>query len=276
MDRPDCTCRQDLFLRGGRAEGPDHGQEGNLHHRNGWDLRRPDADGLVQFRGAVSAVRIWFSWRDRRDLPHRRWDQRAEPREGPEHISRTSPSSRADARADLLREDTLREDTHENYFNCCSLFTGPDVYGLWVERISQLYPPAATHKSAGVTVFWRHRRIPLCRVLLRGAGVWWAVAALRPIRATCADIAGCGALQHPGVSPDDVTGHHRACAGRLRVVDSCFPAVPPKFQGHLQREGCDASINCVPVLRARCLRAECMVGDTALEWRKRPFSKRFE
>src|SRR5882724_5672212 len=83
-----------------------------------------------------------------------------------------------------------KEDTHENYFNCCSLFTGPDVYGLWVERISQLYPPAATHKSAGVTVFWRHRRIPLCRVLLRGAGVWWAVAALRPIRATSADSAG--------------------------------------------------------------------------------------
>ena len=64
---------------------------------------------------------------------------------------------------------------------------------------------------------------------------------------TCADTAGCGALQHPGVSPDDVTGHHRACAGRLRVVDSCFPAVPRKFQGHLQREGCDADINCVAV-----------------------------
>ena len=67
------------------------------------------------------------------------------------------------------------------------------------------------------------------------------------IRATCADTAGCGALQHPGVSPDDVTGHHRACAGRLRVVDSGFPAVPRKFQGHLQREGCDAGINCVAV-----------------------------
>src|SRR5271170_3810515 len=123
----------------------------------------------------------------------------------------------------------------------------PDVYGLWAERISQLYPPAAALESAGVTVFWRHRRIPLCRVLLRGAGVWWAVAALRPIRAPCADTAGCGALQHPGVSPDDVTGHHRACAGRLRVVDSCFPAVPRKFQGHLQREGCNAGINCVAV-----------------------------
>ena len=160
---------------------------------------------------------------------------------------------------------------------CCSLFTGPDVYGLWVEWISQLYPPAAAHESASVTVFWRHRRIALCGVLLRGAGVWWAVAALRPIRATCADTAGCGTLQHPGVSPDDVTGHHRACAGRLRVVDSCFPAVPRKFQGHLQRETCDASINCVRKIRGtRCLRAKCMIHDTALEWRNRRFSKRFE
>jgi FMN-dependent NADH-azoreductase len=38
-----------------------------------------------------------------------------------------------------------REDTHENYFNCRSLSTGPYVYGLWVEWISQLYPSAATH-----------------------------------------------------------------------------------------------------------------------------------
>src|SRR5260370_35897980 len=120
MDRADWACRQDLFPRGRKAEGPDYRQEGDLHHRYGRDLRRPDADGLVQFRGAVSAVRIWFSWRDRRDLPHRSWDQRAEPGEGPEHISRTPPSSRPDARADLLREHT-----HENYFTCCSLFPGP-------------------------------------------------------------------------------------------------------------------------------------------------------
>src|ERR1700676_2505062 len=108
MDRPDCACRQDLFLRRRRAEGPDHRQEGTPHHRNGWDLRRPDADGLVQFRGAVSAVRIWFSWRDGRDLPHRRGDQRAEPGEGPEHISRTTPSVRADARADLLERTLMK------------------------------------------------------------------------------------------------------------------------------------------------------------------------
>src|SRR5580698_5459361 len=240
MDRPDCACRQNLFLRGRKAEGLDYRQEGDLHHCHGRDLRRPDADGLVQFRGTVSAVRIWFSRSDGLDLPHRRWDQRAEPGEGPEHISRTTPSSRADARADLLREDT-----HENYVNCRSLFTGPDLYRLWVERISKLYPPAAAHESAGVTVFWRHRRIALCRVLLRGAGVWWAIVALRPFRATCADTAGCGAVQHPGISPDDVTGHDRAGSGRFRVVDSGFPAVPRKFQGHLQRENCDAVINCV-------------------------------
>src|ERR1700746_1541127 len=203
MDRPDCACRQDLFLRERKAEGPDYRQEGDLHHRNGRDLRRPDADGIVQFRGAVSAVRIWFSWRDGHDVPDRSWDERAEQGEGPEHISRTTPSSRANARADFLRKDT-----YENYFSCCSLFTGPDVYGLWVERISQLYPPAAAHESAGATVFWRHRRIALCGVLLRGAGVGWAVAALRPIRATCAGTAGCGALQHPGGSHADVTGHH--------------------------------------------------------------------
>src|SRR4029077_20378880 len=175
-------------------------------------------------------------------LSHRWRDQRAEPGEGPKHISRTTPSSRADARADLLRKDT-----HENYFHCCSLLPGPEVYGLWVERISQLYPPAAADESAGVAVFRRHNRIALCRFLLRRAGAWWAVAALRPIRAACADTAGCGALQHPGVSPDDVPGHHRAGAGRLRVVDSCFPAVPRKLQGHLHRKGCDAGINCVAV-----------------------------
>src|ERR1700741_3111310 len=173
MDRPDRACRQDLFLRGRKAEGPDYRQEGDLHHRNGRDVRRPDADGLVQFRGAVSAVRIRFSWRDGRDLPYRRRDQRAEPGEGPEHISRTTPSSRANARADLLREDT-----YENYFSCCSLFAGPDVYGLWVERISQLHPPAASDEPAGVTVSWRHHRIALCRVLLRGASSWWAATAL--------------------------------------------------------------------------------------------------
>src|SRR6267378_1473018 len=108
MDRPDCARRQDLCLQRERAEGPDRRQEGDVHHRNRRDLRRPDADGLVQFRGAISAVRIWFSWRDGRDLPHRRGDQRAEPGEGPEHISCTTPSGRADARAELLERTLMR------------------------------------------------------------------------------------------------------------------------------------------------------------------------
>jgi hypothetical protein len=37
----------------------------------------------------------------------------------------------------------LREGTHEDYFNCCPLSAGADLYGLWAERISQLHPPAA-------------------------------------------------------------------------------------------------------------------------------------
>src|SRR6202051_5218015 len=110
MDRPDCACLQDLFLQRRKAEGPDYRQEGDLHHRNGRDLRRPDADGLVQFRGAVSAVRIWFSWRDGRALPHRRGDQGAEPGAGPERVSCAASSGRADARADLL-ERTLMKTT---------------------------------------------------------------------------------------------------------------------------------------------------------------------
>src|SRR5438477_4584640 len=108
MDRPDCSGRQDLFLRGREAEGPDYRQEGDFHHRNGRDLRRPDADGLVQFRGALSAVRIWFSWPDGGDLPHRRRDRRAEPGEGPERVSCTAPSDRADARADLLERKLMK------------------------------------------------------------------------------------------------------------------------------------------------------------------------
>ena len=54
-----------------------------------------------------------------------------------------------------------------------------------------------------------------------------------------------GALSLAASAQD--TGHHRACVGSLRVVDSGFPAVPRKFQGHLQREGCNAGINCVAV-----------------------------
>jgi len=59
-------------------------------------------------------------------------------------------------------------------------------------------------------------------------------------------------LQHPCVSPDDGTGQHRARAGRLRAVDSGLPSVPRKLQQHLQREACDAAMNCVAVIAAIC------------------------
>ena len=58
---------------------------------------------------------------------------------------------------------------------------------------------------------------------------------------------GGGALQHPCVSPDACTGQHRSGAGGLRAVGAGLPSVPRKLQGHLQREACDAGINCLAV-----------------------------
>src|SRR5882724_10686565 len=87
-----------------------------------------------------------------------------------------------------------REDTHENYFNCCSLSTGPYVYGLWVERISQLHSPAAPGESAGNSVLCCCQRIALCRILLRDAIARRAAVAFGLLRATCADGVGSGAL----------------------------------------------------------------------------------
>src|ERR1700675_4649970 len=126
-----------------------------------------------------------------------------------------------------------KEITHENYFHCCSLCTGPYVYGLWVERVPSLYSSAATGESAGNPVSCRCQRIALCCILFRLAGSWRTAAALRLLRATCADGVGGGALQHPCISPDDGTGQHRARSGRLRVVDSGLSSVPRKFQRHL-------------------------------------------
>src|ERR1700693_2741190 len=140
-----------------------------------------------------------------------------------------------------------REAAHENSFDYCSLSAGADVYGLWAERVSSFYPPAATAESRGNPVPGCGQRIALRRVLLPVAAPWLAAAALRLFRATCADTACWGALQHPCVSPDHGTGQHHARAGRLRVVDSGLPPVPRKFQGHLRREACDAGINCVAV-----------------------------
>src|ERR1700680_4236692 len=140
-----------------------------------------------------------------------------------------------------------REAPHEDCFNCCALPAGADVYGLWPERVPPLYPAAATGESTDNSLPCCRKRIALCCVLLRAASAWRTAAILRLFRATCADTACCGALQHPCVSPDDGTGQHRARAGRLRVVDSGFPAVPRKFQGHLQREA-SAGMNCVAVI----------------------------
>src|SRR5277367_812599 len=80
-----------------------------------------------------------------------------------------------------------REDTHENYFNHRSLSTGPYVYGLWSERISQLHPPAAPDESAGNPVFCCRQRIALCLVFFRRAGPWWTAVALGLLRASCPD-----------------------------------------------------------------------------------------
>src|SRR6266702_4919841 len=140
MDRPDCACWQDLFLRGRKAEGPDYRQEGNLHHRDGRDLRRPDADGLVQFRGAVSAVGIWFSWRDGCDLPDRGRNRGAEPGAGPGRVSRATSSSRADARADLTRRTRMKITTIVARYLLGLIFT---VFGLngFLHFIPQPPPP---------------------------------------------------------------------------------------------------------------------------------------
>src|ERR1700675_2386636 len=142
------------------------------------------------------------------------------------------------------------EDTHENYFNCCSLPARADLYGLWAEWISHLHPPAAPGESAGNPVLCCRQRIALCRVLFRRAGPWWTAAALRPFRAPCADTACCGALQHPCVSPDACAGEHSSGAGGLCTVGAGLPSVPRKLQQHLQREACDAAMNCVAVIAA--------------------------
>src|SRR5580658_4236975 len=143
-----------------------------------------------------------------------------------------------------------REDTHENCFDRCSLSTGPYVYGLWVKWISQLHPPAAPGESAGNPVLCCRQRIALCCILFRRAGRWWTAAAFGLLRATCADSVGGGALQHPCVSPDACAGDHSSGSGGVCTVGAGLPSVPRKFQGHLQREACDAAMNCVVAVAA--------------------------
>src|SRR6266852_6748826 len=106
---------------------------------------------------------------------------------------------------------TSKENSHENYFNCCSLSTRPSVHSLWAEWISQLHPPADPGESAGNPVLCSRQRIALCRILFRGSSTCWAAVAFRLLRPTCADSVGGGALQHPCVSPDVFAGDH--CSG---------------------------------------------------------------
>src|SRR5260370_176832 len=84
--------------------------------------------------------------------------------------------------------------THENGFYQCALFAWTDVYSLWPERISQLYPPAAAFEPACATVLCCHQRVAFCRVLLRGAVDWRAAFAFGLLCTASAYAAGGRAL----------------------------------------------------------------------------------
>src|SRR5882762_2628942 len=240
MDRPDCACRQDLFLRRRKAEGPDYRQEGDLHHRNGRDLRRPDADGLVQFCGAVSAVCIWFSWRDGHDHPHRRGDERAEPGEGPEHISCTTPSGRADARADLLERTLMRITSIVARYLLGLVFT---VFGLngFLNFIHQ--PPPANPLAIQflVSVSESHFAAFFFAIQLLGGLLllsgYLVPLALTVLAAELYNILAFHVTLAPASIPPALVASVLWGAG--------LPSVPRKLQGNLQREACDAAMNCV-------------------------------
>src|SRR5579864_2561551 len=157
-----------------------------------------------------------------------------------------------------------KENSYENYFNRCSLSAGADLYGLWVEWISQLYPPATPGESIGNAVLCCRQRIALCRVLFRRAGSWRTAAALRPFRASGTDTSGCGALQHPRVPSDDGTGDHCSWSGGLCTVDTGLPSVSRKLHGHLHREACDTGMNCVAAI-AGCATLGFLVRTTTTE-----------
>src|SRR5580704_2845635 len=138
-----------------------------------------------------------------------------------------------------------REGKHEDCFDFCALPAGADLYGLWAEWISQLHPPAAPGESARDSVSCLRQRVAFCRILLRDSIARWAAVAFGLLRAPCADSVGGGVVQHPCVSPDAGAGDHCSGSGGLRTVDTGLPSVPRKLQGHLQREACDAAMNCV-------------------------------
>ena len=138
----------------------------------------------------------------------------------------------------LLR-GTEKDRTHYGFNASCHLHGGDTVGGL--------KPAARSSKNGGNPVPCCRKRIALCRVLLRASGARRPAAALWLFRATCADSVGGGALQHPCVALDDGAGEHCSGSGGFCTLDTRLPSVPRKFQGHLQREACDAAVNCVAV-----------------------------
>src|ERR1700730_17145539 len=138
-----------------------------------------------------------------------------------------------------------REGKHEDCFDFCALPAGADLYGSWAEWISQLHPPAAPGESARNSVSCLRQRVAFCRILLRVSIARWAAVAFGLLRASCADSVGGGALQHSCVSPDACAGEHCSGSGGLCTVGTGLPSVPRKLQGNLQREACDAAMNCV-------------------------------
>src|ERR1700728_2413994 len=145
----------------------------------------------------------------------------------------------------------LKEITHENYVNCCTLPAGTDLFGLFAERVSQLHPPAAPDESARDSVSCLRQRVAFRGVLLRDSIARWAAVAFRLLRATCADAVGGRALQHPCVSSDACAGEHPSGSGCLCTLGTGLCSVPRKLQGHLQLEGCDVSISMWARLPAR-------------------------
>src|ERR1700733_2783167 len=138
------------------------------------------------------------------------------------------------------RREASRELAYEDCFDCCALSVGADIYRHWAERVSSFYPPAAPGESTDNPVPGCRQRLAFCRILLRGAGPWWAAAALRLFRATCADPTRGGALQPPRVPHNPRAEHRRSRNCGLRAVGPGVPSVPRKLQGDLQREACDA------------------------------------
>src|ERR1700733_709384 len=119
-----------------------------------------------------------------------------------------------------------KEITHENYFNCCALSAGADLYGLCAEWISHLHPPAAPGESARDSVSCLRQRVAFRGVLLRDPIARRPATAFGLLRAPCADAIGGGTLQHPCVSPDACACEHSSGSGGLCTVDTGLPSVP--------------------------------------------------